>query len=448
MADPTKNLLTSSFSVAPCPKAYATKSAASIGSAQSTRRDFFNSIGKIGDLEILNSVGGGAIGQGLRTLTQASNSIRTGCGALPSFIGDSIDQGANWVLDQMGIASTAITSLMPFHPEIANAAYGNAKAIYERIQQGHFKSTDIPSYLQEFQNLERLIRGIYVPGNDRLNSLTPRCEASPYAIDLLSRAPKFKFLFVVQFKLLSNFSHLQDKLNGMAFVVKKSTKPNIKYVTEDVNYYNFRSKVITKTEFDEMSITFHDDNLNNTHEFYSAYIKAMSPILNTPNWKNPDMLEAEGMNFPTKNSKESNYSASLGTVAGDSKQQVFREITLYHMFDWGKQANIYHFYNPRLSQLQLDDLDMSENSTSELSMNFNYDYVYVETVDASSIQWEDMQVGAVYPLRYNTDATSRPSNNIGQSTSPSSAPSCGGLPTTNTSSYPVGPFNGGFGSGF
>ncbi len=461
--DPTTNLLSSTakpgFSVKPCPSSYSLKSGAAISASDSMRRDFFNSTGKIGDLEVLNDIGGGTIGEGLRTLTHASNAIRTGCGSLPTIIGDSIDQGANWVLENIGIAPTVIDTLKQFHPEIANTAYGNAKAIYERVQQGHLKMTDIPSYLQEFQDLERLARGIYTPGsNDRTESLKARCEASPYAIDLLARAPKYKFLFLVQFKLdpgfLESDPSYETSLNGMAFVIKKTSRPHIKYITEDVNYYNYRTKVITKTEFEEMAMSFHDDNLGYTHTFYKACIKAMSPITNNENWVAPDLLENDGLNFPNGKHTGPNYSASLGPLPGDSKQQIFQEITLYHVHDWGNTTDVYHFYNPRITQLQPDDLDMAESTTgNELIMNFHYDYVFMETVPTQDLTLEDLQANAVYQLRYNDDAKSTQGpNNAGISPFGNPVPTnsaCNTMGTTNTdSAATVGPFNGGFGAGF
>lgn len=405
------------FTVKPCPGAYAAKSAADIGSASSTRRDFFNSVGKVGDLEVLNSVGAGAVGTGLRTLASVSNSIRTGCGSLPTVIGDSLDQGANWVLGHMGIAPTVIESLQGLNPAIANQAFGQAKQIYENVKNGHFKITDIPYHLQDFQNLERLARGIYTAGDDRLNSLSSSCEASPYAIDLVARAPKYKFLFLVQFVAAPGYDRLNSALQGMAFVVKKSTRPHITTHTEDVNYYNFRTKVVTKTEFDEMTMTFHDDILNNTTKFYTAYSRAISPITNIAPNEVPThgSLESRGMDFSGNTLASqyegiptSSYAASSGVTSGNTKQSIFKEIVLYHVFDNGGQVTAYHFITPRITQLAPDDVDMSVgNEGNELSVNFVYDSVYTETKTMAELN--DLFIGAqstaFYQLR-NNDAAS------------------------------------------
>lgn len=411
------------YTVKQCQPAYADKSGASIGSATSMRRDFFGALGKVGDLEVLNSVGGGTIGRGLRNLASISNSIRVGQGALPSSIGSTLDSGANWVLEQTGIAPVVVDTLKGFNPGVANQAYGQAKNVFQTVKQGTFKSTDIPGVLQDFQNLERLGRNIFTPGaGDVQSSLGERCDASPYAIDLISRHPKYKFLFVVQFIPDSGYGPLGGQDFGpldMAFTVKRSSRPNIKYQTEDVNYYNFRTKVITKTEFEEMNMAFHDDTMNFATQFYHAYMRAMSPITGiTEAGAQSDMLEQGGMAFAgnTLNAGQiisqiaaSTYSASSGTLVEDRKQ-IFSEIRLYHLFDNGNRMNVWRFFNPRLSALTLDDLDMSVgNEGSELSITFNYDSVFldpdVSLASDSKYNLRQTQRGGVYPLQYNGTPT-------------------------------------------
>jgi hypothetical protein len=407
------------YTVKQCEPAYLGKSGAGIASSSTLRRDFFNSIGKIGDLQVLNSVGGGNIGRGLRNLASISNSIRVGTGALPSSIGTSIDSGANWVLEQTGIAPTVVDTLRGFNPGIANQAYGQAKNVFQTVKQGTFKAKDIPGVLQDFQNLERLGRNIFTPGRgDVQTSLGERCEASPYAIDLIARAPKYKFLFVVQFVPNSGYGPLGGQDFGpldMAFTVKKSSRPNIKYHMEDVNYYNFRTKVVTKSEFEEMNMSFYDDTLNIAGQFYHSYMRAMSPITGIQGEQaHSDILEQSGMDFVGKTLVQgeiinqiaaSTYAASTGTLVDDRKQ-IFSEIRLYHLFDNGNRMNVWRFFNPRISALNLDELDMSVgNEGGELSLTFNYDSVYldpdVSLKDVNKYNLAQTQRGSVYPLRYN-----------------------------------------------
>lgn len=411
MADPR------SFTVRSCPPGYDAKNAAKFGSATSKRRDFFGAIGKVGDIEALNAVGGGSIGTGLRNLTSISNSIRTGCGALPtsigSVLGGGLDRGANWVLENVGIAPTLVDAARSFQPGVANQAFGQAQQIFQKVEQGNFRATDIPAALQDFQNLERLGRSIFTPSTREQQTFGEVCAASPYAVDLMYRAPKYSFLFVVEFIYNAGYG-LLDKLD-FAFVVKKASRPNVKFVMEDINFYNFRSKVTTKTEFDEMSLTFHDDGGNgrtgnDAMRFYAAYMQSMSPVTNYKTWEQTVLQESEGMSYnPTDGARiefvddiqTTRYSSTIGPLL-ENQKTILQQVNLYHVFDWGRTVNTFQFYNPRITQMQLSDVDMSSNELAEVSMTFNYDSMYVftsEGFEATGIEDKNNR-RAIYPLRY------------------------------------------------
>lgn len=402
------------------PRAFMTfKCQIATAQSQGAMRDFGNAVGKIGDLQILNSIGAGQIGQGLRTLAHVSNSIRTGCGSLPSSIGSTIETGANWVLSTTGISPVMVEAVRGFNPGIANQAWGQAQQIYQQVKQGHFKSTDIPGYLQDFQNLERLGRNIFTSGSNQ-QAQTVDCLNSPYALDLISRAPKSRFIFVVSFIFNPGYNVLDNTANEVAFVIKKSSRPNMKFTTEDVNYYNFRSKFITKTEFDDMEMVFHDDMTNNAMKFYNAVRNAISPISNmgagrsgltNPENSGMDFSQLfsqknaiKGTNLPTNY-----YSASVGPLYGDQKGML-RAIRLFHVYDGGRLMNVFEFHNPRITDMSLSELDMSSSEGSEVDIKFNYDSVYIETgipanttsYTSSSTMLPGNNRGSLYPLRYNT----------------------------------------------
>lgn len=438
------------------------------------RRSFGNAVGKVGDLQVLNDIGASKIGTGLRTLASVSNSIRTGCGALPTSIGNALDAGANWVLENTGIAPTVVNALQDFHPAIANQAYGQAKQIFQKVKQGNFKLTDIPGALQDFQNLERLGRNIFTPSTAEQQAIEI-CEGiSPYAIDLLNHAPKYKFLFVVQFVFNSPYTDLKDL--DFAFVVKTSSRPNVKIDMEDVNYYNFRSKFITKTSFEEMKMSFHDDTGfgrgtstnnafanpsgergNNALRFYNAYMRATSPITNNSSAVELLAAKDEGMEFAALDFPEvvegtiraPRYSASSGPLAsspesrggtGSATTNIISEIKLFHVYNYGHNMNVYKFFNPRISSLMLDDLDMAASTEgSEVSLSFNYDSVYIDTgVPLNSKEYSvgNLFPGALYPLRYNATGAGGPlpARNIKPFGEPDSATTGGCSPNINTSS--------------
>lgn len=380
-------------------------------------RAFGNAVGKIGDLQILNSVGAGKIGQGLRTLSSISNTIRSGCGSLPTSIGSTLESGANWVLDQTGIGSSVVDAVRGFNPQIANQAWGQAKSIFQQVKQGKFTMQSIPGALQDLQNLERLGRNIFTGGGSGA-AQSVECLNSPYALDLISRAPKHKFLFVVSFVFNPGYETSATVANEMAFVVKKSTRPNIRFQTEDVNYYNFRSKYVTKAEFEEMSMTFHDDMNNMAMMFYNIYRNAMSPITNMGSGQtgllNP---EHSGMSFGGLGASSetqnlgidmNQYAASTGPLLNNNTT-ILKAIRMFHVYDGGRYMNVFTFHNPRVTEMTLDDVDMSDSAGNEVGVKFTYDSVYIETGIAAndtnytngSTYLPNSSTGALYPLRYN-----------------------------------------------
>jgi len=384
------------------------------------RVGFFDSLGKVGDLEFLNDVGLGKVGKGLRILDKISNSVRVGDGATPSFIGAAVDRGANWVLDQVGFAPGVIDLASKFDPNNANRAYGEAKRIFEQVKSGNFKFENIPGLFSDIQGLERLTRGIYTAdGPARKEFLA--CDASPYAMDLITaKSPKYKFLFVLDVLFHEEYTPMSQL--EWAFLIKTSTRPRIEYDYEDVNLYNFHTKVIQNATFAPMSLVLHDDNSNNMNLFYNAYTRAMSPVLNL---RNPDTLESETMKFDTRSvdpqtvlgTPSHHYASSIGPINnpaadGIEHKNIIKEIKLYHVFNNGLSMSVYVFLNPKITSLDPDDLDMANGTEgNQMTLEFEYDSMHLfphlpmEPQGASQIAGEsfntaDLTSGGTYQLRF------------------------------------------------
>lgn len=356
------------------------------------RRDFFDAVDKIGNLEILNDIGFGRVGEGMRVLSSISNSARKGT-VLGSVWG-SVETGVNEILTAVGINPAAVAIAESLHPEVANRAYGQAKQIYEKIKRGEFSIKDIPYYFQDFQNLEQLINGVWYDGRQRDTAAAARqqCEASPWAMDLISFYPKYKFLFVIEILMNANYTEqYKPFIDYFAFVVKSSSRPGVQFEYEDVNFYNFRTRVARRAMLQPITMTFYDDNQNSAITFYNKYLMAMSP--NTRNrYDNLQTdvsgnLEELGMNFLTSSSQTDLNSASLGSPIGVNTTSLIREIKLYHVFREGRKTDIYHLYNPRITNMKLDDVDYADGEGSMVTFDFIPDAIHIETgVNLNDIQ--------------------------------------------------------------
>lgn len=372
--------------------------------AAGKKRDFFSALGKAGDLEVLNSVGAGKIGEGMRTLSKVSDTVRTGRSVVPGREGeeffnttlgritntalDAVNNGANVVLDAVGLGG-AIQSVQGLNPGVANRALGQAKSVFQRVKQGNFELRDIPGALQDFQNLEKLARGIFTPPPSQTARDLKICGASPFAMDLIRMAPKQKFLFVLDIKFREPYQGWQNIGKDMAFVVKQSTRPTVEFEYDEINMYNFRTRVPKRTIYPPMTLTFYDDNQNNANLFYTAYMRAMSPIANkkgglvqqyqddSMNW-NSVKGTTFGDNVAQGTTTIYEGSASLGALDG-GVENILEEVRLFHIFEYGRLMNVYTFYHPKILRMNLDDLTMMESGAgSEMSFEFAYDSLYLD----------------------------------------------------------------------
>ena len=99
------------------------------------------------------------------------------------------------------------------------------------------------------------------------------------------KRPKLKFNFTVSFKFRKPII-IRDKpdnaqmADDLTFALKQASRPNPTIVYQDVNYYNYRTKVATKVDYGALNLTFYDDVENFGHDVYESYIKAISPVAN------------------------------------------------------------------------------------------------------------------------------------------------------------------------
>ncbi len=343
---------------------------------ETEKSSFFRTLGKIGDIEALNNVNG-QIGEGLRALETVSNQLRLGKGVptIWSSASTSIENGANAVLGTVGIDPNAARSLgQRFNPGVLNRAVGQAEQIYDRVRQGNFEIRDVPEAIQDFGNLGQLIKGVFTPSSQAPTAKEPPggCPPSPYAVDLINLAPKHKFLFVVEFVFTAEYQaqFTAQGVKDFAFVIKRTTRPNMTFEYEDVNYYNFRTKVLKKSEYQPMTMTFYDDLTDNVLRFYTRYMQIISPISRSVGDGTSNLFEESGMTFDQGGGVNS---ASINAV-GDTTKTIIDYVNLYHIVNAGRQVDVYRFDNPRLHTMTLDDLDMAEGSTgSEIAVEFNYD---------------------------------------------------------------------------
>lgn len=191
-------------------------------------------------------------------------------------------------------------------------------------------------------------------------------ESVKYASDLIPSAPKYKFLFKVQFGFSDGHC-----ARDFYYYVRSIDKPKISFVYEDVNYYNYRTKVLTKTTHDPLSMSFYDDQTNTVFSFFQLYRSIVSPIANH---SNVIAAEQRGM-----------YNGPDSTASSSSGPGVLSFIKLQQLYGNGTASNIYTFINPRIENFDFDGVDHEDSQFNSVTVQFNYDNLFLETVQLGTI---------------------------------------------------------------
>lgn len=416
------------------PRKFLTDCAPARSTGQNTQqKDFFSALGKVGDLEVLND-SNSEIRQGLSTLASISENVRNGDGRVPSAIRDlgsaildpinnaggaALERAQDFVLDTVGVGSRETRDTFSLNPDVANRALGQAEAIADAVAQGRYDEfEDIPAAIQDFTNAEILIRGIFTRDTERTDKFKELC-VSPYAADLIEHAPKHKFMFVVEFVL--NAPYAQDFFNTsagtpshdeLAFVVKRAARPNISFEYEEVNFYNFRSKILKRHEYQPIAMSFYDDHQSGGLWFMNEYLRQISPLSRNGEPSAQANFEPSGMTFDDPSILTAGTSSLLDNGDGSgSPKTIINHIKLYHVYQGGKLCDVYTFAAPKITEWQLDELDMTQTGDgTELSFTFAYDALNIslrEPVEAKASQLTDATDQGFYPIVPNFNGSSR-----------------------------------------
>jgi len=175
-----------------------------------------------------------------------------------------------------------------------------------------------------------------------------------------SEAPKLKFNFFIKFQFRQNsppnaesLGELSIESNYLPVKTAGRITPIINY--KDVNYYGYRTKVATKTDFSVLNVTLYDDSSNRSHELVDSYMKAISPLADANN--------ADSVRGLT----------TVQALQNGSELGIIKTITLWHVSNGGDKKTQYEFFNPKITNIIADELDMSASDVSLINIAFVYD---------------------------------------------------------------------------
>jgi len=211
-------------------------------------------------------------------------------------------------------------------------------------------------------------------------------------------APKFKFLFHVQFQINNNLFPGLDRAN-LGLAVKTVKLPSYQIDTVIMNQYNRKRLVQTKIKYDPIEIQFHDDNgnmINNLwYNYYTYYFKDASKPGVIPSGRNITVLQDKPNSSSTlaDYNRRTTYDADISgnddwgfigetsapvtqiqAAQGQTKVPFFKNITVYGF----NQHNFiaYTLINPVITRFSHDTYDYSQGGgTMQNGMSLEYETV-------------------------------------------------------------------------
>lgn len=226
-----------------------------------------------------------------------------------------------------------------------------------------------------------------------------------------SYRPKLKFLFKVEFifkpEVLAVYPVLRS--NDFTFMIKSIDRPKVDLEYEDdVNRYNFRTKVLKRVRHRELTVTFLDDTGNRVFDFFRTLMFLHSPITQRAALRDGTIapptsssaLLGSGMAFSSLGQAGYGDISHRGVV-NSNVGGVMEAIRVKQLFVNPAAANIqdatqqvtFDFLNPRVISFDLDDLTHEASDASLLTMQFDYDWL--EMVKVGTLKAAD---GPIYNI--------------------------------------------------
>lgn len=381
------------------------------------------------NLDAVSMAKDGSVSGGVKNLISLSKAINSGCGNIPSGflqVGvNALSKGAEFVLGAVGVSPTMMQGLQKVNAQGALEAVNIASGIFDRVKEGKLRTKDYKNIAGDLLNVKRVatdaLRGEYTKVDRRIKKaqeLDRNMPPSPYAMDLIAKAPKHRFMFVVSFIYETPYNEMGQ--TEFAFVVKTTSRLKVKYITENANYYNYRTKYIVRTEYDSLSLSFYDDIDNQLMTFIKMHMDATIPVSQQRGGIGPEP-EKLGMDFASPAPSTASFAPYT-----DQTKNVIRCVRLFHVYDSGNSMNVFEFIRPKITEIELDDLTMSETGDGcEGRLTLDYDSVHLELNVAMNDPRYNIKGetdAGKYPLRYNESlaaAKSRFDNN-----GPNDIPKC------------------------
>lgn len=205
-----------------------------------------------------------------------------------------------------------------------------------------------------------------------------RHAARIFTDDNLRLSPKYGFLFYVEFDfnpLITNVSNRATQELGM--IVKSASLPKFTIDTKIHNAYNRKNIVQNKINYDQINISFHDDQSDTVRQFWYDYYSYF--------YRDPDYADST-YSAPHKYQSRPSFdwgytprpSVGYNQSAGVQPYQYIQAIRIYSMYQ--QNFSEYELINPIITSFKHGDhANSGETGFLEHQMSIQFETVKYQT---------------------------------------------------------------------
>lgn len=215
----------------------------------------------------------------------------------------------------------------------------------------------------------------------------------------MDRAPKFGFLYFVQFNfndgiIIDRQWAEQYKDTEVGLFCKRVDLPKFTVATETLNQYNRKTVVQTKLTYGAVNIELHDDNSNTTHKLWLNYFKHYYADSNYGDFSQ----SSGGVPAAFQDTKFGNIDYTYGRYSRGIQEELLKSIDIYVLHK--KEYTKFTLVNPKITEWKHDSLNQSEGTkTLANSLTVAYETVLYD----EGIIVDDQEPQGWKPIYYDSN---------------------------------------------
>lgn len=189
-----------------------------------------------------------------------------------------------------------------------------------------------------------------------------------------SKYPRPKTLFYVSFEGNEEINISSDECLELSKFVMNVTKPNVQYITKEMNQYNRKKYIIEGVKYGQLKITFIDVKDNPIQQAFFKYLRYNNNDFKNhydskkENKDNTDNDLENTYRFYKENNKTNFDDVDWGLNINSSKH-MFKSITIYEMFL--DSLMVYKIENPTLQNINFGENKIGDFGYNEITVTFD-----------------------------------------------------------------------------